>query len=106
MAYYIASVNIENAYHDLMDNESYDALKDLFNRYFQLMEDDGTRLKGTHNFPENTERVNIHKNTPIQIIVGNPPYSIGQKSANDNAQKSRLSDIRWKDNEYLCKRIF
>lgn len=87
LAYYIAAVNIENAYHDLMDNESYDEFKGIcLTDTFQLMEDDGTRLKGTHNFPENSERVNNQKNAPIQIIVGNPPYSIGQKSANDNAQ--------------------
>lgn len=94
LAYYIAAVNIENAYHDLMDNESYDEFKGIcLTDTFQLMEDDEIRLKGTHNFPENTERVNIQKNTPIQIIIGNPPYSIGQKSANDNAQNQKYPKL-------------
>jgi predicted helicase len=37
-------------------------------------------------FPQNSERVEAQRKTPIRIIMGNPPYSIGQKSANDNAQ--------------------
>ena len=37
-------------------------------------------------FQKNTERVNEQRNSPITVIVGNPPYSVGQKSANDNAQ--------------------
>ena len=37
-------------------------------------------------FPQNSQRVKKQRNKPITVIVGNPPYSIGQKSANDNAQ--------------------
>lgn len=37
-------------------------------------------------FPENSERVQKQKQTPIRVIMTNPPYSVGQKSANDNAQ--------------------
>ncbi len=37
-------------------------------------------------FPQNSKRVEKQKKTPVRIIIGNPPYSIGQKSANDNAQ--------------------
>ena len=37
-------------------------------------------------FPQNSARVQKQKKAPLRIIMGNPPYSIGQKSANDNAQ--------------------
>jgi hypothetical protein len=37
-------------------------------------------------FPQNSERVQKQQNTPLRVIMSNPPYSIGQKSANDNAQ--------------------
>ena len=37
-------------------------------------------------FQQNAESVNDQQKTPLQIVIGNPPYSIGQKSANDNAQ--------------------
>jgi hypothetical protein len=52
---------------------------------FQLNESDG-KIKGNDFSPENTERIERQKNSPITVIMGNPPYSIGQKSANDNAQ--------------------
>ena len=37
-------------------------------------------------FPRNSDRVNAQRKTPITVVVGNPPYAAGQKSANDNAQ--------------------
>ena len=37
-------------------------------------------------FPQNSERVAYQKQSPLRVIMGNPPYSIGQKSANDNTQ--------------------
>ena len=32
----------------------------------------------------NTERVEREKNAAITVIIGNPPYNVGQKSENDN----------------------
>lgn len=37
-------------------------------------------------FPKNSARVQAQQKAPLRVIIGNPPYSIGQKSANDNAQ--------------------
>src|SRR5699024_144084 len=34
-------------------------------------------------FPQNNERILRQLDTPINVIVGNPPYSAGQTSAND-----------------------
>jgi len=53
---------------------------------FQLGETDDKSKLFSEMFPQNSERVQRQKNTPITVIMGNPPYSIGQKSANDNAQ--------------------
>ena len=40
-------------------------------------------------FPENNERIARQRALPITVIVGNPPYSVGQDSANDdNANQS------------------
>jgi len=52
---------------------------------FQLSEYD-EKIKGEGFSPENSERIDKQKTTPITVIIGNPPYSIGQRSANDNAQ--------------------
>ncbi len=35
-------------------------------------------------FPENNERIARQRALPITVIVGNPPYSVGQDSANDD----------------------
>ncbi|WP_375660406.1 hypothetical protein, partial [Bartonella sp. CL74QHWL] len=37
---------------------------------------------------ENSERCKKQQEADIQVIVGNPPYSTGQKSANDNAKNT------------------
>lgn len=50
---------------------------------FQLSESDDIF---SEKFPQNSERVLAQKNAPLRVIIGNPPYSVGQKSANDNAQ--------------------
>jgi predicted helicase len=51
---------------------------------FQLGEHDDVLFSEL--FKQNAERVEKQRNTPLTVIIGNPPYSIGQKSANDNAQ--------------------
>ena len=91
LAYYVAAVNIEMTYNSLRAEEAKRdgkpepeyvpfngiALADTF----QVHEDDDTLdLKI---FKENNERIEWQKSAPIQVIVGNPPYSVGQKSAND-----------------------
>jgi len=40
----------------------------------------------TEFFQDNSKRVKKQMATHVRVIIGNPPYSIGQKSANDNAQ--------------------
>ncbi len=88
LAYYIAAVNIENAYHHLMgaatDYKSFEGI--VLTDTFQMSEtENGDKLFSTM-FPQNSKRVEAQKKTPLRIIFGNPPYSVGQKSANDNAQ--------------------
>ena len=51
---------------------------------FQLGETDGTFVDKI--FPINSARVDAQRKAPLMVIIGNPPYSVGQKSANDNAQ--------------------
>ncbi len=88
LAYYIAAVNMESAYHHVMQQSgsagsTYEpfngiALTDTFN----LGEQDGDMLHKV--FPVNSERVEQQRKTPIKVIMGNPPYSSGQNSENDN----------------------
>ncbi|MES2872098.1 MAG: type ISP restriction/modification enzyme [Bacteroidota bacterium] len=88
LAYYIAAVNIENAFHDLLDKDSpYQAFEGIcLTDTFQLGENqDGEKLF-SEMFPQNSKRVQRQQKAPLRIIIGNPPYSVGQKSGNDNSQ--------------------
>ena len=87
MAYYIASINIENVYHDITNAEQYSSFNGIcLTDTFQLGEEAGEDKLFAEEFPTNSKRVIAQKKKPITVIIGNPPYSIGQKSANDNAQ--------------------
>ena len=93
LAYYIASVNIENAYHDLSGKETYEPFGGIcLTDTFQLYENGDPTLDDKV-FSENSDRVNEQKRQPITVVVGNPPYSIGQKSANDNAQNQSYAKL-------------
>ena len=95
LAYYIASINIENVYHDLAGgNASYQSFNGIcLTDTFQLGESDDADRLFSEMFSQNSERVIAQKNAPIRIIMGNPPYSVGQKSANDNAQNQKYPKL-------------
>ncbi len=86
LAYYIADVNIEAVYHDLMHPDKYEMYDGIcLTDTFQLNEH-GDNDIFSQLFPENSKRLQKQKKAPVRVIIGNPPYSVGQKSANDNAQ--------------------
>ncbi|WP_121615358.1 DEAD/DEAH box helicase [Virgibacillus halodenitrificans] len=82
LSYYIAAINIEETFHSIIEGDYKPfegiVLTDTFkstehNEYF-----DGVLLG------ENSTRLQKQKNEKIFAIVGNPPYSVGQKNANDD----------------------
>jgi predicted helicase len=82
LAYYISAINIESVFHELTDSEyiPFDGM--VLTDTFQMFEDDDKLDEVV--FPQNNERVVRQKNAPIRVIIGNPPYSVGQEFANDN----------------------
>lgn len=102
LAYYIAAVNIESAFHDELLSALFDkgegeipyepfegiCLTDTF----QLGEIEDSVLF-SEMFPKNSERLAAQKKGPIRVIIGNPPYSIGQKKASDNAQNQKYEKL-------------
>lgn len=94
LAYYIAAVNIENAFHDATLDPDDGIGKEKYIPYdgicltdtFQLGESDNSEKMFSEMFPQNSYRVAKQKKAPLRVIMGNPPYSVGQSSANDNAQ--------------------
>ncbi|WP_375666714.1 type ISP restriction/modification enzyme, partial [Bartonella sp. TT121SHDZB] len=85
LAYYIAAINIETAYHSLMKGE-YIPFKHIgLTDTFRMLEKQDL-MKGL--LEENSEYLEYQKNLDIKVIFGNPPYSVGQKSENDNAKNT------------------
>ena len=86
LAYYIADVNIEAVFHDITRRKTYLPYSGIcLTDTFQLAEKKHNELF-TEFFQDNSKRVKKQMATHVRVIVGNPPYSVGQKSANDNAQ--------------------
>ncbi|WP_345117594.1 type ISP restriction/modification enzyme, partial [Bartonella jaculi] len=85
LAYYIAAINIESTYHSLMKGE-YIPFKHIgLTDTFRMLEEKNLLQKL---FKENSEYLEHQKNLNIEVIFGNPPYSIGQKNENDNAKNT------------------
>src|SRR5690625_2923808 len=92
LAYYVSAVNIETTYNALRaeaalrnggpepDYVPFDgiALADTF----QIHEEGD--ILDMDVFKNNNQRIERQKAVPINVVIGNPPYSAGQKSANDN----------------------
>ena len=82
LAYYVAAVNIEATFHGVVGGEyrAFDGM--VLTDTFQMHEDDDTLDHAI--FVQNNDRVLRQKKTDIRVIVGNPPYSAGQASTDDN----------------------
>ncbi|WP_180083454.1 type ISP restriction/modification enzyme [Acinetobacter sp. YH12102] len=81
LAYYIAAINIEAVYHSEIIDEYTPfegiCLTDTFQMYEKKDLVDQVLV-------DNSARRKRQMELSIQVIVGNPPYSAGQDSANDN----------------------
>ncbi len=91
LAYYIATINIEETFHDLIGAEDYTAfegivLTDTFamTEKQKSKETEGEQL--VEMFAENSARAEKQLLAPITVIIGNPPYSANQRTANDDNQ--------------------
>ena len=84
LAYYIATIHVEEAFHGRRGaNSGYEpfggiVLTDTFNLH--------TERSGFPKewLPDNSERVERQQKLPIQVVVGNPPWSAGQRSSADD----------------------
>lgn len=81
LAYYIAAINIEAVYHSIVGGHYQPfegiCLTDTFQMYEKEDLVDALLV-------DNSARRKRQKKLDIRVIMGNPPYSIGQKSENDN----------------------
>ncbi len=86
LAYYIAAINIEAVYHSLLKDKGtkYQPFEGIcLTDTFQMYEKDDLV---SDLMEHNSARRKRQKKLDIRVIMGNPPYSKGQDSANDNNQ--------------------
>lgn len=81
LAYYIAAINIEATYHDIVGGEYQPFEGICLTDTFQLYEKEDLV---DQILVQNSARRKKQKALDIRVIFGNPPYSVGQKSENDN----------------------
>ncbi len=93
LAYYIAAINIEAVYHNLVGKEdnTYQPFEGIcLTDTFQMYE---SKDMLDALLPDNSERRKRQVELPIQVIMSNPPYSSGQRSENDNAKNVTYSSL-------------
>jgi predicted helicase len=83
LAYYIAAINIEAVYHSLVGGNYVPFEGICLTDTFQLWEKEDLV---DEILVQNSARRKKQKKLDIKVIIGNPPYSAGQDSANDNNQ--------------------
>ena len=94
LPYYIASMNVEHEFFEATGGyEPFDGI--CLVDTFELAEDRQLSLFD----PENTRRVADQKKAPMFVVIGNPPYNMGQVNENDNNKNRKYGtmDARVKD---------
>ena len=94
LPYYIASMNIEHEFYEVTGRyQPFDGI--CLVDTFDLAEDRQLPLFA----PDNTRRVETQKEAPMFVVIGNPPYNVGQVNENDNNKnrKYETMDGRVKD---------
>ena len=98
LAYYIASVNIEEAFRGQRgENSGYEPfngiiLTDTFNLNKNKEEAQQSLLQEEW-LPENNKRAERQQKLHIEVIIGNPPWSAGQKRADDDNPNVKYPEL-------------
>ena len=102
LPYYVASMNIEHAYWDATGKyEPFEGicLVDTFQTINGKMAYYGFNEKHEQDEmaigfnPENTKRIKRQKDSPIRVIIANPPYNAGQADENDNNKNRKYPEL-------------
>ena len=95
LAYYIAAINIEAVYQDIAKENQYQPFNGIvLTDTFQMYEQERDMIANL--LPDNSNRRTSQKKKPITVIIGNPPYSAGQTSANDNAANIKYPNLDYR----------
>ena len=89
LPYYIASLNIEQEFfHRTQTYLPFEGI--TLADTFELLEDRGQMQLFTK---ENTERVERQKAADMFVVIGNPPYNMGQVNENDNNKNRKYETM-------------
>ena len=103
LAYYIAAINIESTYHDLAGATEYKPFNGIvLTDTFQLSEPDAPMNQSF--FLRNNARIENQRELDIRVIIGNPPWSIGQQSENDDNKNQVYKHLRQRISETYSRR--
>ncbi len=101
LAYYIAAINIEAVYHSIAGG-NYQPFEGIcLTDTFQMYEKDD--LVDAF-LVDNSARRKRQKKLDIRVIVGNPPYSVGQSDAEDDAQNMSYPSLDRRISETYASR--
>ena len=94
LSYYIAAINIESTFDEINgDEQGYIPFEGIvLTDTFESTENEST-IDDTY-FGTNDERLKRQLEIPITAIIGNPPYSVGQNSENDNNQNLKYPQLK------------
>ncbi len=88
LPYYIASLNIEHEFYTATNRYvPYEGL--CLVDTFEMVEDRQLQLLTA----ANTERVEKQKETDMFVVIGNPPYNVGQVNENDNNRNRKYETM-------------
>lgn len=96
LAYYISLINIEDTYGKIVGKFSpfnHDVLTDTFELEEKKSKNYQPVLFEEDDFKIANEKVNEEQAQDIRIIIGNPPYSVGQKNAMDNNSNTSYPNL-------------
>ena len=91
LAYYIAAINIEATFHGLHGGDYVPFPGAILADTFQMTE--AGDVIDTKVFTANNDRMQKQIGLDIRVIIGNPPYSVGQGDMNDNAANLKYATL-------------
>ena len=106
LAYYIASVNIEEAFRGQHGGDSgYEPFEGIIlTDTFNLNKSEKLTLFPKERMVENNERAERQQKLPIEVIVGNPPWSAGQRSSADDNPNVDYPELEKRVRDTYAKR--
>ena len=107
LAYYIASVNIEEAFRGQRGGDSdYEPFKRIIlTDTFNLNKSEQPTLFPKDRMADNNERAELQQKLPIQVIIGNPPWKAKRKDAGEDLPNVKYPELGQRVRETYAARV-